>query len=64
LKGIYNISISLMDGTAVTVKLSAGIASAMQITASTDIETLIQRATEAVRQAKREGGNQVYTVFL
>ena len=64
LKGIYNNNISLMDGTAVTVKLSAGIASAMQITASTEIETLIQKATEAVRQAKREGGNQVYIVFL
>ena len=64
LKGIHNISISLMDGTAVNVKLSAGIAAAMQITASTEIENLIQRATEAVRQAKREGGNQVYIVFL
>ena len=64
LKGISNINISLMDGTAVSVKLSAGIASSMQVTAATEIETLIQRATEAVRQAKREGGNQVYTVFL
>ena len=64
LKGIFNINISLMDGTTVTVNLSAGIASAMQITASTEIETLIQKATEAVKQAKREGGNQVYTVFL
>lgn len=64
LKGIFNINISLMDGTAVNVKLSAGIAAAMQITASTEIELLIQKATEAVRQAKREGGNQVYTVFL
>ncbi|HKY54162.1 MAG TPA: diguanylate cyclase, partial [Anaerolineales bacterium] len=64
LKGVYNISISLMDGTDVNVNLSAGVASAMQITASTEIETLIQKATEAVKQAKREGGNQVYTVFL
>ena len=64
LKGIYNNNISLMDGTGVTVKLSAGIAAAMQITASTEIEMLIQKATEAVRQAKREGGNQVYIVFL
>ena len=64
LKGIFNINISLMDGTAVNVRLSAGIASAMQITASTEIEMLIQRAIEAVQQAKREGGNQVYTVFL
>ncbi|HET9909407.1 MAG TPA: diguanylate cyclase [Anaerolineales bacterium] len=64
IKGIYNINVSLMDGTAVNVKLSAGIASAMQITASTEIENLIQKSTEAVRQAKREGGNQVYIVFL
>ena len=64
LKGIYNSNITLMDGTAVNVKLSAGIAAAMQITAATEIETLIQRATEAVSQAKREGGNQVYIVFL
>lgn len=64
LKGIFNINISLMDGTALSVNLSAGIASALQITASTEIETLIQKATEAVQQAKREGGNQVYTVFI
>ena len=64
LKGIYNISVSLQDGTAVNVNLSAGIASAIQINASTEIETLIQKATEAVQQAKREGGNQVYTVFI
>ena len=64
LKGIFNINISLMDGTAVNVNLSAGIASALQITASTEIEMLIQKAIEAVKQAKREGGNQVYTVFL
>ncbi|HXQ33898.1 MAG TPA: diguanylate cyclase [Anaerolineales bacterium] len=64
LKGIYNINISLMDGTAVSVNLSAGIASAMQISASTEIETLIQKAIEAVKQAKREGGNQVYTIFI
>ena len=64
LKGIYNINVSLQDGTAVNVNLSAGIASAIQITASTEIETLIQKATEAVQQAKREGGNQVYTVFI
>ena len=64
LKGIFNINISLMDGTAVHVNLSAGIASAMHITAATEMEMLIQKASEAVQQAKREGGNQVYTVFI
>jgi len=64
LKGIYNINISLLDGTAVNVNLSAGIASSMHITASTEMDVLIQKASEAVKQAKREGGNQVYTVFV
>jgi len=64
LKGIYNINISLLDGTAVNVNLSAGIASSIHITASTEMDVLIQKASEAVKQAKREGGNQVYTVFV
>jgi two-component system chemotaxis response regulator CheY len=64
LKGILNTNISLLDGTVVTVNLSAGIASIMNITASTEIDLLIQKAGEAVRQARREGGNQVYTVFI
>jgi two-component system chemotaxis response regulator CheY len=64
LKSIYNINISLMDGTAVSVNLSAGIAAAMHITVSTEIDMLIQKAGEALQQAKREGGNQVYTVFV
>ena len=63
LKGIFNTNISLLDGTAVNVNLSAGIASATHITPSTEIELLIQKAKDAVMQAKREGGNQVYTVF-
>ncbi len=64
LKGIFNINISLLDGTAVNVNLSAGIASAVNITTSTEMDVLIQKAREAVEQAKREGGNQVYTVFI
>ena len=64
IKGIMNTNISLMDGTAVNVRMSAGVASALHITPSTVIDMLIQKATEAVAQAKREGGNQVYTVFV
>lgn len=64
IKGIMNTNISLMDGTAVTVGISAGIASAAHITASTEMEVLVRKAGEAVQQAKREGGNQTYTVFL
>ncbi|MDQ3007603.1 MAG: diguanylate cyclase response regulator [Chloroflexota bacterium] len=64
LKGVHNINISLLDGTAVHVNLSAGIASAMHITAATELDMLVQKASEAMQQAKREGGNQVYTVFV
>jgi diguanylate cyclase (GGDEF)-like protein len=64
LKGILNTEITLMDGTHVGVQLSAGIASAIHITAATDVESLIQKANEAMRQAKREGGNQAATVFV
>ena len=64
IKGIRNTDISLADGTAVTVSLSAGIACSAHITASTEIDLLIRRANDAVLQAKREGGNQVYTIYL
>lgn len=64
IKGVKNTDICLMDGTAVTISISAGIACSAHITASTEIDLLIRRANEAVLQAKREGGSQVYTIYL
>ena len=64
LKGILSTEVSLLDGTNLAVKLSAGIASSVHITAATEIETLIDKASEAVKQAKRDGGNHVVTVFV
>jgi len=64
LKGILNTEITLMDGRNLTVQLSAGVVSAVHITASTEIEQLAQKAIEAMRHAKREGGNQVSAVFI
>ena len=63
LKGILSTEVSLLDGTPVSLRLSAGIASALHISASTEIEPLIEQANKALIQAKRSGGNQVYTVF-
>lgn len=63
LKGILNTEVSLMDGTPISLRVSAGIASVVHISASTEIEPLIQQAKEALSHAKRAGGNQVYTVF-
>jgi two-component system chemotaxis response regulator CheY len=64
LKGILNTEITLLDGTVVSVQLSAGIASSVHITASTEVEYMIERASDAMKQAKRSGGNQVSTVFV
>ena len=62
--GIRNTNVSLLDGKNLQVELSAGVASSIRITASTEIEYLIEKATQAMKQAKREGGNQVVTLFL
>lgn len=64
LKGVYGTNVSLLDGTAINVQVSAGVASAVRITASTEVELLIQKASEAVAQSKRAGGNQVHLVYI
>jgi diguanylate cyclase (GGDEF)-like protein len=63
LKGILNTNISLLDGNAINVSVSAGIICLTHITASTEIDVLIQRAQEAIAQAQREGGNRSYMLF-
>lgn len=64
LKDIRNTEISLMDGTHLAVKVSAGIVSFIHITASTEMESLIEKANEALAQARREGEDQIFTVFI
>ncbi len=64
LKGILNTSVSLLDGSEVKINVSAGVACSTHITASTEIEAVIQRAQEAMAHAQREGGNQSYILFI
>jgi diguanylate cyclase (GGDEF)-like protein len=64
LKGILNTNISLLDGTPLNVTVSAGIVSSIRITVSTVMDTLIDKAKEAVARAKQNGGNQVHTIFI
>jgi two-component system chemotaxis response regulator CheY len=64
IKGILNTNITLLDGREVRVGVSAGIVSTARISVSTEIDTLIQQAIEAVIHAKREGGNQSHMVFV
>mgnify|MGYP001044568659 CR=1 FL=1 len=63
-KGIMNTDISLLDGTALDVKLGAGVVSSMRITAATEIEMLIEKAGEALAGSRQDGDDQVYTIFL
>jgi two-component system chemotaxis response regulator CheY len=63
-KGIMNTEISLLDGTALDVKLGAGVVSSMRITAATEIEMLIDKAGEALAGSRQDGDNQVHTIFL
>ena len=46
------------------VKISAGIASASRISASAEMDPLIEKARFAVARAKEAGGNQVFLVFV
>ncbi|HLF73690.1 MAG TPA: diguanylate cyclase [Anaerolineales bacterium] len=64
LKGIMNIGVSLMDGRPLSLRVSAGIACAVHISAATEIEAVIQQAKEALSDARRQGGNQAHTVFV
>jgi diguanylate cyclase (GGDEF)-like protein len=64
LKGILNTNISLLDGTPVNITISAGIASSQRVSVSTEVETMIEKATEAVTRAKQDGTGQVFTIFL
>ncbi|HQU37797.1 MAG TPA: diguanylate cyclase [Anaerolineales bacterium] len=64
LKGIANTKVTLPDDTELTVNLSGGIVSSGRITASTAIEALMSTTREALALAKRDGDNQIYTIYV
>lgn len=64
LKAILNTNISLLDGREIKVGISAGVICSTRITASTEIEAMIEHTKEAVAHAKREGGNQSHLEFV
>lgn len=63
-KGIDGTSISTLDGTAVDIRLSIGIVSSARITATMEIEALIDKAREAAALSRQSGDGQIHTVFL
>jgi diguanylate cyclase (GGDEF)-like protein len=62
--GVRTVKIEVENAPALTVKLSAGIASASRISAATEVEPLIQQARQAMARAKEAGGNQVYLAYV
>ncbi|MBV6402546.1 MAG: hypothetical protein CNIPEHKO_02859 [Anaerolineales bacterium] len=64
LKGIANTKVTLPDDTELKVNLSVGIVSSGRITASTEIEALMSTTREALALAKRDGDNQIYTIYV
>jgi len=63
-KGISNTNISLLDGTAIDLILSAGIVSTLRVTVTMEVEMLIEKAQEAAMRSRQDGNTQVYTIFL
>jgi len=64
LKGILNTSITLLDGTAVDIKISVGVVASVRITVNMEIDVLIEKAKELISTIKRNGSNQVEAIFV
>jgi two-component system, cell cycle response regulator len=63
-KGIASTTISTLEGSAVDIKLSIGIASSANITATTEIESMIEKAREAAVRSRQNRDEQIHTVFI
>jgi diguanylate cyclase (GGDEF)-like protein len=62
--GVRGTHVNVENKPPVLVKISAGIASAARISASTEVEPLIQQARQAMARAKEAGGNQVFLIYV
>ncbi len=62
IKGVQSAEI-LYDRQPLPMGISVGIAAAMQIHTSTEIQALIEQARQAGRRAREEGGNRVVLTF-
>ena len=62
--GVRSTRIEIGNEPTLNVKLSAGIASASRISASTEVEPLIDQARQSMARAREAGGNQVYLAYV
>jgi diguanylate cyclase (GGDEF)-like protein len=61
--GVRGTRIEFKDEATLNVKISAGIAGLSRITPSTEIESIIEQARQAMSRAKEAGGNQVFLIY-
>ena len=62
-KGVTNTEVALLDGTTVNLNIGVGVVSSARITPTSEMETFIEKANEALSRIKRNGGNQMETIF-
>ena len=62
-KGIINTDVTLLDGTTVPLNVGIVVVSEARVTTNTEMESLVERAREALARIKRNGGNQMETIF-
>ena len=62
--GVRATPIEVIKDTQVKVKMSAGIASASRISASTEVESLIEQSRQAMARAREAGGDQVFLAYI
>ena len=56
--------LEVRNDTPLSVQVSAGVASAARISASMEVEPLVQQARQAMARAKESGGNQVSLIYV
>lgn len=64
LKGVLNTNISLLDGTALNINISVGVVASLRITVNMEVDTFIEKGKEIISAVKRNGSNQVETMFI
>lgn len=62
--GVRGTRIEVENEAPLNVKISAGITSVARISATTEVEPLIQQALQAMARAKEAGGNQVFLIYI
>ena len=62
--GLQSTNVTLMDGSSLNIRLSAGIAAAMNINAYIEIDAFLQSALQAMLNSKKEGDEPVVVNYL